>query len=78
MEITEFFQSDSDARLKHIPSYFTDIIREEKYRHKDDVDLLNVEKVTLLPLKGKIRARSEGSSDSSRQLKIMCTCLCKS
>lgn len=53
VEITEFHQSGSDARLRHIPNYFTDILSEETYRHKDDKHMLRVEDVSVTSAEGK-------------------------
>jgi hypothetical protein len=37
VEITEFYYSHSVARLNNIPTYLTEIIKDRKYRHKDDM-----------------------------------------
>lgn len=49
VEITEFYFSQSEARMKNIPGYFTEILEEKKYRHKDDVVPLEVKEFTVLP-----------------------------
>ena len=60
VEITEFHQSNSDARLRHIPNYFSDVISKEEYRHKEDRNVLKVENVSITSAegedKGSIRA----------------------
>ncbi len=49
VEITEFYFSQSEARMKNIPGYFTEILEEKKYRHKDDVIPFEVKEFTILP-----------------------------
>ena len=49
VEITEFYFSQSEARMKNIPGYFTEILAEKKYRHKDDIVPLEVKEFTVLP-----------------------------
>lgn len=44
VEVTEFFLFESDARIKSIPGYMSELFAGGKPRHKDDVDLLKVEK----------------------------------
>lgn len=36
VEITEFFQSESQARLNNIPSYISELLDGKSMRHKDD------------------------------------------
>ncbi|QEL15945.1 hypothetical protein [Limnoglobus roseus] len=45
VEVTEFHASESDARLRNIRNYPLDIIKNGKYRHKDDVGEICVEEV---------------------------------
>lgn len=45
VEITEFYLSDSDARIKNIPNYMTELFSGGNPRHKDDINTLRVEKV---------------------------------
>ena len=49
VEITEFYFSQSEARLKNIPDYFKEILDEKKYRHKDDFVPLEVKEFTVIP-----------------------------
>jgi hypothetical protein len=49
VEITEFYYSESHARINNIPGYAVDIINKEGYRHKDDPKLLEVGDFTLIP-----------------------------
>lgn len=46
VEITEFYLFSSDARIKNIPGYISELFAGGKPRHKDDVEDLKVEKVT--------------------------------
>lgn len=52
VEITELYQSNSDARIKHTPGYFKDIIGSEEYRHKDDKNILEVRSVNVTSAEG--------------------------
>ena len=45
VEVTEFYLFESDARIKNIPGYMSDLFAGGEPRHKDDVDALTVEKV---------------------------------
>jgi len=55
VEITEFYLSESNARVKNIPGYATDLLKEEKYRHKVDRELLKVKDVTIKSTNGSER-----------------------
>lgn len=44
VEITEFYLSDSDARIKNIPGYMSELFSGRDHRHKNDVENLKVEK----------------------------------
>lgn len=46
VEITEFYLSDSDARIKNIPEYVSELFSGRDHRHKNDVGALKVEKAT--------------------------------
>lgn len=48
IEITEFYFSESNARLKNIPSYVTELIRDNKYRHKDDKENIKIDEIKIL------------------------------
>jgi hypothetical protein len=45
VEITEFFWTESDARLRKIESYVSDLISGGQHRHKDDIKEIVVEDV---------------------------------
>jgi len=49
VEITEFYFTQSQARLINIPSYGTEILDKKKYRHKDDITPLEVKEFTVVP-----------------------------
>jgi len=49
VEITEFYSSQSEARIKNIPEYFQEILEGKKYRHKDDIVPLDVAEITVQP-----------------------------
>jgi hypothetical protein len=45
VEVTEFFWTESDARLRKIQNYGSDLIRGGDYRHKDDINEIVVSDV---------------------------------
>jgi hypothetical protein len=45
VEITEFYFTDSEARLRNIPGYFTQIMDKGEYKHKNDKKELKVDEV---------------------------------
>lgn len=45
IEVTDFFLSESVARLRRIPNYAMDSLKNKAYRHKDDKNRIRVEKV---------------------------------
>ncbi len=47
VEITEFYLFESDARIKSIPGYLSELFAGGKPRHRDDVDSLKVTKARL-------------------------------
>lgn len=49
VEVTEYFNSESDARLQNISGYGRELIASRKYRHKDDSAALRVDKIAYLP-----------------------------
>lgn len=49
VEVTELYYSESNARLKNIPSYFTEIMDKKRYRHKKDKEILKIQEFTLIP-----------------------------
>jgi len=48
VEVTEFYYSESNARVRHIPGYVTELLAGGRYRHKDDIKTLPVREVTLV------------------------------
>jgi hypothetical protein len=48
VEVTEFYRSESNARAHNIPEYVTQILTEERYRHKDDKTALPICVATLV------------------------------
>ncbi len=53
VEITEFYVSESNARLLEIPNYAEDIIKRDKFRHKVDKTSLSAEPVEVFSSEGK-------------------------
>lgn len=49
VEVTEFYFSESLARINNIPGYVSEIISTGKYKHKDDIASLGVKEFTLIP-----------------------------
>jgi hypothetical protein len=47
-QVTEFYYTESDARLKNIPGYRNDLIENREYHHKDDKDVLEVGEIKVL------------------------------
>jgi len=45
VEITDFYLSESVARLRNIPNYASDLLSSKAYRHKDDKERIRVDKV---------------------------------
>src|SRR5437764_672500 len=45
VEITEFFLTESGARLHKIGGYVSDLVAGGKYRHKDDIREIKVEEI---------------------------------
>ncbi len=52
IEVTEFYLSESDARLRNIRGYLSDIFGHGRYRHVDDHKFLKVDEVTITPTDG--------------------------
>ena len=44
-EVTDFYLSESEARLHHIPNYAKDLLNAKAYRHKDDKQKIRVDKI---------------------------------
>lgn len=49
VEVTEFYFSESRARIINIPGYVSEIISKGEYKHKDDITSLGVKELTLIP-----------------------------
>ncbi len=49
VEVTEYYNSESEARLQNICGYERELITSREYRHKDDTTSLRVETITYLP-----------------------------
>jgi hypothetical protein len=45
IEVTDFFLSESDARLMRIPGYRLELLKSKSYRHKDDKQGVRLEKI---------------------------------
>ena len=56
IEITELFDSESDARVRNRPSYVSDLLAGKPPIHKDDIDVLKISEVTISDADGKIKA----------------------
>ena len=52
IEVTEFYLSESDARLRNIRGYLSDIFNHGRYRHVVDRESLKVGEVTITPKDG--------------------------
>lgn len=55
VEVTEFYLTDSDARIRNIPGYMSSLLAGGQARHRDDVDTLKAQKATL--------TRADGSGE---------------
>jgi hypothetical protein len=55
VEVTEFFQSESQARLDRIPGYATDLLAGDGVRHKTDRQHLIVDKIDIKTETGELR-----------------------
>lgn len=53
VEVTELFDTESDARLTKIPNYFNELLDEKQFRHKEDITNIEVVDVTLISPEGK-------------------------
>jgi hypothetical protein len=57
VEITEYFDSESTARLRKISSYPLEMVTAKRCRHRDDKKKLRIENVTYMPKGDKSNAR---------------------
>lgn len=56
VEVTEYFSSDTSARLRHLPGYGSSLINGGRYRHKADKKELRVDLVSVLSEAGGVKA----------------------
>jgi len=59
VEVTEFYFTESSARLQNIPDYIGDLLDEKKYRHKDDKKELEIKKVSIISKNGQKKGEPE-------------------
>lgn len=59
VEITEFYYSESSARINNIPNYMDEIINKNIYKHKDDINSFETKEFSVIrngvKINGKIR-----------------------
>ena len=60
IEVTEFYNSESNARLKNIPDYFNEIIYQGHYRHKVDKTILKTDEVKIISADGEVKEITRG------------------
>jgi hypothetical protein len=60
VEITEFYFSQSNARIRNIPDYFTEILDSDQYRHKDDKKILEVVEFEIFAPDGTSKGKTRG------------------
>jgi len=60
VEVTEFYATESNARLRNIGTYFTELIDHEQYRHKKDKKYLEVRDFTIISEQGEEKAKVKG------------------
>lgn len=48
VEVTQLFINESDARLKKIKGYSSDLLESRNYRHKDDKDNLTIDNIEII------------------------------
>jgi hypothetical protein len=59
VEITEFYFSESNARLRNLPNYFSEIIY-GNYRHKADRQILKASDLTITTADGEPKGNTQG------------------
>lgn len=47
VEVTEFYDTESDARARNHPTYVSDLLAGGGHMHKDDVSVLSVARVSI-------------------------------
>jgi len=60
VEVTEFYFSHSNARLRNMPDYFNEIYNHNRYRHKEDRVRLQLSDITILSPDGKVKEITKG------------------
>jgi hypothetical protein len=60
VEVTEFYYTESNARLRNIINYFTELTENEKYRHKKDKRDLEVREFTIISDQGVDKGKAKG------------------
>jgi len=60
VEVTEFYYSESNARLRKIDNYFSEIFDEQQYRHKDDIENLRLQDMTYISKDRKEKKKIKG------------------
>lgn len=55
VEVTKLYYSGSNARIRNIPGYMTELFAGGKHLHKDDVDTLKVQQVELTKADGSFK-----------------------
>lgn len=60
IEVTELYQNESSARLKHIPGYVDALVERREYRHKDDVNRLKPDEFEILDEAGNVKHTLKG------------------
>lgn len=60
VEVTEFYFSESNARLRNIDNYYSEIFDGQRYRHKDDIETLRLQEMTYIPTNKKEKKQIKG------------------
>lgn len=58
VEVTELYQSETNARLKHIDGYVGDLLNGNNVRHKDDQENLNVVTVDIVTRDNEVKYKN--------------------
>ena len=57
IEVTEFYESETSARIDRIPNYSCDLLSGKDYKHKDDRFALDVAKIDIVKEDNSIHAK---------------------
>lgn len=57
VEVTEFYESDTSARLERIPNYCLDLLDGKEFKHRDDRVKLNVGRVDIVRENNSVHAK---------------------